>query len=101
MSEPLGPPRPQPPDGQCPKCGSVAPCVEWLKHEQWEYPPESPERVFGAHELLRIDGVEYREIYRCPVHDEFVFKGDGTPVFLFPELWVTGPSGQRLYLFAG
>lgn len=42
----------------------------------------------------RIDGVEYNEIYECPVHGEFATNTSGQKTFFVLELWVHGPNGR-------
>jgi hypothetical protein len=41
-----------------------------------------------------VDGVEYNEIYACPVHEEFARNPRGATAFVVDELWVEGPNGR-------
>jgi len=85
----------RPSDKPCPKCATLSRCVEWMK-DMTDVQPDSPEAIFGPYPIL-VGGLEFREAYACPVHEEFGFLEDGTPYFFTPEMWVTGPDGKRLF----
>lgn len=69
---------------ECPRCGTVSPCVDWTITEgEWRIPVGSDERV--------------EALYECIVHGRFGLNDTGAH-FAAAELWCVSPTGERVDL---